>query len=58
MGTLAITTAIVTSKKTAEPNLGVRNINASELNDGDFSHVQPVIDRLPDSLTEDQRQQA
>jgi len=36
----------------------VRNINASELNDGDFSHVQPVIDRLPDSLTEDQRQQA
>jgi len=28
------------------------------LNDGDFSHVQPVIDRLPDSLTEDQRQQA
>jgi len=27
-------------------------------NEGDFSHVKPVIDRLPDTLTNDQRQQA
>ena len=40
---------------------GVFTITASDavdLNDDDCTHVQPVIDRLPDSLTADQRQQA
>lgn len=43
----------------AEPSdCGVFNIRASDGSDDDFSHIEPIIEKLPDSLTEDQRQQA